>query len=416
MTGELLERYAEAATDRELEHVRQLAAPLEGMRFVHVNSTREGGGVAEILNKLLPLTRAFGIDVSWEVVTGGAEFYRCTKGFHNALQGDPVDIPEHLLDVYEETNRENAASLADTLRDADVVFIHDPQPAALLEAFPERTGHWIWRCHIDMSRPHHTVWKYLRRFVEGYDGSIFSLPDFAQPLPHPQFLSPPSIDPLSEKNMPIPEREIGEVAETFGLDRERELVVQVSRFDRFKDPAGVITAYKLAKRGFPGLQLVLAGGTATDDPEGAEVLEEIREAAGDDPDLHILLLPPDAHRTINALQRLADVVIQKSTREGFGLTVAEGMWKGRPVIGGNVGGIRIQISDGRTGYLVNSPEGCALRIRQLLADPEVRRRMGERAREHVRRNFLLTRLLRDHLTVVHALRNGGRGPLLLERD
>lgn len=406
--GALLERYARVSGEREIEQLQLLARPFAGQRIVHVNSTREGGGVAEILRKLVPLTRALGIDVSWEVVSGEADFYRCTKSFHNALQGEPVDVPRGLLRVYEETNRRNAERLGETLRDADMVLIHDPQPAGLLEHLQGRTGTWVWRCHIDMSRPHHSVWRYLREKVAAHDGSLFSLPDFAQPLPHPQFLAPPAIDPLSEKNMDLPDEEVDEVAGTFGIVRGRPVAVQVSRFDRFKDPVGVIRAYQLAKRSFPGLQLVLAGGTATDDPEGAEVLEEVREAAGEDPDLHILLLPPDAHRTINALQRMADIVIQKSTREGFGLTVAEGMWKGRPLIGGNVGGIRIQITDGRTGYLVNSPEGCALRIRQLLSQEGVRETMGQRAREHVRRNFLLTRLLRDHLTLFHTLR---RAPL-----
>ncbi|MDX1532543.1 MAG: glycosyltransferase, partial [Rhodothermales bacterium] len=318
-----------------------------------------------------------------------------------------IDLGDGLLRAYEETNRRNAERLADTLRGADLVMIHDPQPAPLLRMVEGRRGVWVWRCHIDLSRPHSPVWHYLEDHVRPYDASIFSLPDFSQALDHPQFLVPPAIDPLSEKNRSLSGDEVDEVRATFGLDPERPLLVQISRFDRFKDPVGVIRAFKLAKRSFPEIQLVLAGGTATDDPEGAEVLEEVREAAGDDPDLHVLLLPPDAHLTVNALQRAADVVIQKSTREGFGLTVSEGLWKGRPVIGGNVGGIRIQILQGLTGYLVNSPEGAALRIRQLVAEPEARERMGRRAREYVRGRFLLTRLLRDHLTVFHSLLDGG---------
>lgn len=405
--AELLERYANVAGEREVDHLRQLARRLEGCRLVHVNSTRQGGGVAEILNKLVPLTEALGVDVSWEVVSGEAEYFRCTKGMHNALQGEPVDLGEDLLATYEATNRLNADRLRERLRDADVVMIHDPQPLPLLRHIPERKGLWIWRCHIDLSRPHSPVWHYIEDFVRPYDASIFSLPDFSQALAHPQFLVPPAIDPLSPKNRALSGHEVDEVRREFGLDPERPLLVQVSRFDRFKDPVGVIRAYKLVKRSFPGVQLVLAGGTAADDPESAEVLEEVREVAGHDLDLHVLLLPPDAHLTINALQRAADVVIQKSTREGFGLTVSEGLWKGRPVIGGNVGGIRLQILQGRTGFLVNSPEGAALRIRRLLAEPALRESMGRDAREHVRANFLMTRLLRDHLTIVHSLMNGG---------
>ncbi len=415
-TGEeLLERYANVAGEREVEHLRQLARALDGRRIVHVNSTRQGGGVAEILNKLVPLTRALGMDVTWEVVSGEAEYFRCTKGMHNALQGNAIDLGEELLGVYESTNRRNADRFRESLRDADVVFVHDPQPAPLLGCVPDRRGAWIWRCHIDLSRPHHPVWHYLEAFLAPYDASIFSLPAFAQPMGHPQFLIPPAIDPLSEKNRVLSEDEVQEVREAFGLDRERPLMVQVSRFDRFKDPVGVIRAYHLAKRSFPRIQLVLAGGTAVDDPEGAEVLEEVREAAGSDPDIHVLLLPPDAHHTINALQRAADVIVQKSIREGFGLTVSEGLWKGRPVVGGNVGGIRLQIQDGRTGFLVNSPEGAALRVRQLMADPEARARIGRRAREQVRSGYLLTRLLRDHLTVVHALLEGGGATMDLTR-
>lgn len=404
--SELLESYAEVAGHRAVDQLRQLAVPLAGARIVHVNSTREGGGVAEILHKLVPLTRELGLDVSWEVITGDQDFFQCTKGMHNALQGDPVDIPDRLLAVYEETNAANADQLRGTLRDADVVFIHDPQPAPLLGLVPERKGMWIWRCHIDLSRPHRPVWRYLRERVKDYDASIFSLASFAKSLPHAQYIIPPSIDPLGEKNRSLAQDELDEVRQRFGLDPDRPLLVQISRYDRFKDPLGVLSAYHVAKKFFPEVQLVLAGGAATDDPEGVEVLEEVRLASGDDPDAHVLLLPPDSHREVNALQRLADIVIQKSLREGFGLTVTEGMWKGHPVIGGNTGGIRLQIADGRSGFLVNSPEGAALRIRQLLHHPERRERMGRAARSFVRQKFLLTRLLREHLTVVYSLRNG----------
>jgi trehalose synthase len=278
--------------------------------------------------------------------------------------------------------------------DADFVFIHDPQPAALLKAFPKRKGKWIWRCHIDLSHPHRPVWRYLRGLVAGYDASVFSLADFAQMLPHPSYLVPPAIDPLSDKNMELAEEEIRAVYGQFEIDTRRKVMLQVSRFDRFKDPVGVIRAYRLAKAFIPGLQLVLA------------VLAEVRDVAGDDRDVHILLLPPDAHRTINALQRGADFVLQKSLREGFGLTVAEAMWKGKAVIGGDTGGIRLQVIDHHTGFLVRSPEGTALRIRYLLQHPARFAEMGQKAREFVRENYLLTRQLREYLALMVALQHG----------
>jgi len=402
----LLDDYAQVAGEDAIEHLRQLARPLVGKRFVHVNSTRIGGGVAEILRKLIPLARELGIDAQWEVITGDAEFYECTKAMHNALQGTPLRIADRLLRVYEETNRTNAEQLRDVLAPADMVFIHDPQPAPLAEYIGKRSGHWVWRCHIDASHPHRPVWKYLRRYVAAHDASVFSLASFAQALPHPEYIIPPSIDPLSDKNIALSESSIRETAKRFGIDPARPVVAQVSRFDRFKDPVGVIAAYRLAKDYVPHLQLVLAGGSATDDPEGEVVLAETRAAAGDDADIHVLALAPDAHRTINALQRLADVVIQKSTREGFGLTVTEAMWKGKPVIGGDVGGIRLQVIDHHTGFRVSSPEGTSLRLRYLLHQPRKIQTMGWKAREFVRENFLVTRQLREYLTLCVGMLHG----------
>ncbi len=403
----MLNHYREVVGGDVIHHLEQLASPLKGMRIVHVNSTRTGGGVAEILTKLVPLQAELGLDSVWEVIQGNPLFFQCTKTFHNALQGDRIPVSGELLRAYEQTNAEAAEVLRDTLQHADLVIIHDPQPAALLSHFPHRKGRWIWRCHIDVSHPYRPVWQYLRGFVHGYDASVFSLPDFARMLPHPQYLIPPAIDPLSDKNCELDDQELEAAAEQFGLDQTRPLLVQVSRFDRFKDPLGVIEAFRLVKRFVPDVQLVLAGGSATDDPEGETVLAEVREAAGEDPDIHVLALPGDAHRTINALQRLADIVIQKSVKEGFGLTVTEGLWKGKPVIGGNTGGIRIQVVDHRTGFLVNSPEGAALRIRYLLHDPRALAEMGRTAREYVRENFLITRLLREHLTLMLGVLHGG---------
>ncbi len=401
-----LSRYAEVAGEDVVDQLRQLAAPLEGLRVVHVNSTKVGGGVAEILAKLIPLKRELGIDASWEVIAGDEDFFEVTKSFHNALQGNPVNISASQYEHYAAVNRKNASRLGDTLSSADLVFIHDPQPAPLLSLIPKRKGPWIWRCHIDASRPHRPVWKHLREHVQNYEASVFSLPDFTQRLPHWQYVIPPSIDPLSDKNVDLPTGEIDEVCERYGIDRTRRLAVQVSRFDWFKDPVGVIEAYRIARRQCPDLQLVLAGGTATDDPEGAAVLDAVEAAANGDPDIHILLLPPDAHREINALQRAADVVLQKSKREGFGLTVTEALWKGTPVIGGNVGGIRLQVIDHHTGFLVSTPEGAALRMCYLLQRPDRLERMGLKAREFVRENFLLTRHLREYLTAMVALTSG----------
>lgn len=400
--GEYLERYRTIVGDAEIRHLQQLARPLRGIRAVHVNSTREGGGVAEILHCLVPLKRALGLEATWEVIDGNPDFFECTKKMHNALQGNLTAIPAAMLKEYEETNRGNFERLEDVLKEADIVFIHDPQPAPLLRFCENRRGKWIWRCHIDVSRPYRPVWKYLRNFVSSYDASIWSLSSFAQVLPHPLYLIPPSIDPLSEKNIDLDPPELEEAREKWGLDPDRPVITQVSRFDRFKDPLGVIEAYRLAKK-FTPLQLVLAGSGASDDPEGAEVLEEVRAAQGEDPDIHTLLLPPDAHRSINALQRLSHIVLQKSLREGFGLTVTEAMWKEKPVLGGDTGGIRIQVFNHHTGFLVNTPEGAALRIRYLLRHRDRLREMGMKAKEFVRENFLITRHLREYLTLMIAV-------------
>ncbi|MBE0597233.1 MAG: glycosyltransferase, partial [Desulfuromonadales bacterium] len=365
------------------------------------------GGVAEILQKLIPFKQALGIDARWETISGDPPFYQCTRAFHNALQGVVQEPPPELLRVYEATNAANAERLRGLLEEADFVFIHDPQPAALLAHFPNRQGKWIWRCHIDGSRPHPPVWDYLRQWLVGYDASIFSLPQFAQPLPHPQYIIAPSIDPLSEKNRQLPDEEVQALDQQFGFDPVVPLVLQVSRFDRFKDPVGVIEAYRLARKLTP-VQLVLAGGGASDDPEGEAVLREVRAAAGDDPQVHVLLLPSSSHRTINALQRRAAIVLQKSLREGFGLTVAEAMWKGKPVIGGDTGGIRLQVFDHYTGFLVRTPEGAALRIRYLLHRHDLRQEMGERARRFTWENYLLTRHLREYLTLMLGMRSGHR--------
>jgi trehalose synthase len=401
----MMAEYTAVTSPNVMHQIEQLAAPLKGAKVLHINSTKEGGGVAEILHKLIPLKQALGIEADWDIITGNQEFYQCTKGFHNALQGMRQSISEKLLQNYEKINRENEEKLRSKLQEADFVFIHDPQPAPLLKMIPERRGKWIWRCHIDASKPYRQVWKYLREWVTPYDASIFSLPEFAQPLPHPQYIIPPSIDPLSEKNCPLPDYEIKNVFSEFNLDPQLPLITQVSRYDRFKDPVGVIEAYKLASKLTP-LQLVLAGGGASDDPEGEMVLNEVKEASNGADNIHVLLLPADANRTINALQRASDIILQKSIREGFGLTVSEGMWKGTPVIGGDTGGIRLQVINHFTGFLVRTPEGAALRTRYLLHRRDKLEDMGMRAKRFVRENFLITRHLREYLTLMVGLTNG----------
>ena len=390
--------YREVASKGTVEFLSHMAEPVQGKKVLHVNSTKLGGGVAEILQSLIPLLNDIGMDVRWEVIGGTEEFFNITKSFHNALQGQEQGLSAQAQQTYLAVNRENGGKIS---FDSDFIVIHDPQPAALIGNRPE-VGKWIWRCHIDISRPQWRVWRFLRPFVDKYDAAIFSLPGFAQRLAIPQFLLYPSIDPLSDKNRELSSEEQDRILRRLNVSLEKPMLLQVSRFDRFKDPLGVIRAYRLVKKHHE-VQLVLAGGGATDDPEGEAVLAEVREEAQNDPDIHILVLPPTANLEINALQRAATIVMQKSLREGFGLTVAEAMWKGKPVIGGFAGGITVQLVYGLTGFTVNSVEGTAFRIQYLLENPEIMARMGEDAREFVRRNFLITRQLGDWLALMNYL-------------
>lgn len=402
--SDLIERYKAVVGPEIIDELFQMTQAMKGLKILHINSTKSGGGVAEILTHMVPLTEALGIQASWEVINGYSEFFECTKHFHNAIQGFKHVTPgANLLKVYEKVNGDTAEILKSKIEEADVVFIHDPQPAALIRSFPQRKNKWIWRCHIDASNPNSTVWKYLRNFLKDYDASIFSLVDFVQPLPHPIYLIPPSIDPLTDKNMELDEAEIHSVYNRFNIDPQRPMILQVSRFDYFKDPVGVIASYRLAKKFKKGIQLVLAGGGAHDDPEGDKVLNEVKAAAEDDPDIHILFLPADSHRTINALQRAATIVLQKSLKEGFGLSVTEALWKNKAVIGGNVGGIRLQVINYQTGFLVDTPEGAAERIRYLLQTPATMEEMGAKGHRFVLDSFLITRHLRDYLTLIISL-------------
>lgn len=389
-----LDEYREIAPKGTVDFLYRLSELVKSRSFVNVNTVRYGGGVAEILRRLVPMMKTLGVEARWEVIVGVQEFFDVTKRFANALQGEDQTITEEMYQTYLQVNQRNAQALN---LDADLVMIHDPQPAALVEH--RKKGTWIWRCHLDIAQPQRRVWSFLRRYVVKYDAAIFSLPHFTQRLPIPQFLIYPSIDPLSHKNRELAKSEVHAILDRLQIPRDKPILLQISRFERFKDPVGVIQAYRLVKK-HHNCRLVLAGGGVTHDPEGEAVLAEVREAAGRDPDIHVLQLPPEADLEINALQRSATIVIQKSLKEGFGLTVSEAMWKGKPVIGGTAGGIAAQIIEDVTGYIVHSPDGAAFRIRHLLNNPGLIGRMGGAAREHVRRNFLITRHLRDYLTLL----------------
>jgi trehalose synthase len=394
-----LEDYSAIIGKPELDEIRFLARHLQGKTVKMVNSTAVGGGVAEILNRLIPLMNELEIPTKWEVITGGNDFYEVTKGFHNALHGGEYNMTQQIQDIFMSYNEQNRQRMDFA---EDLFVIHDPQPAGLIRSKSENRGRWIWRCHIDLSNPHSGVWDFLKPLVEQYDATIFSSPAFTRQLNVPQYLFFPSIDPLSEKNKDLEESTIDKVCDDFGIDRSRPILCQISRFDRLKDPVGVIEAYKLVKK-YVDCQLVLAGGGATDDPEGAAVLEEVMTAAGDDPDVIILNLPPWSALEINALQRASTIIVQKSLKEGFGLTVTEGLWKEKPVVAGAVGGIPTQIIHKLTGVLVHSVEGCAYQIRYLLTHPEFAAQLGKNGREHAKENFLITVNLKRWLLLFQIL-------------
>jgi trehalose synthase len=394
-----LSDYEKVVGPEVIEEIRTLAGHVRHKSLQNINSTPVGGGVAEILTRLIPLLNELGVQASWDVIKGDEAFFNVTKSFHNALHGKKEKITKKMLEVYRNNTSMNLRNMDLT---GDVILIHDPQPAGLILRKPEIGRQWVWRCHIDVSKPDPVVWDFLKPYVEKYDATIFSMPDFAQQLPVPQFNVTPSIDPLSDKNKELDQSFIDQVLEEYGLNPERPILTQISRFDRLKDPLGVISAYRLIKKN-RDCQLVLAGGGADDDPEGEQVLHEVQAAAADDPDIHLLLLPPFSDLEINALVRGSTIVFQKSIREGFGLTVSEALWKGKPVIGGAVGGIKLQILNGITGFLVYSPEGAANRAIELLSDPDCRQRLGENGHRHVKENFLITRHIKDYMLMMLAL-------------
>ncbi|MGH9744516.1 MAG: glycosyltransferase [Candidatus Acidiferrales bacterium] len=390
-----LDDYSALLGSGEIAELRSLACPLKGSSVQMVNSTSVGGGVAEMLNRVVPLMGELELAVKWDVITGGDDFFAITKAFHNSLHGEAYNLPEQSFETFLAYTEQNRGRLK---FESDFTVIHDPQPAALIDSKPNRKGHWVWRCHIDLSHPNRRVWDFLAPYVSLYDSAIFSSPSFARKLPIPQYLFYPSIDPLSEKNRELDPEYVAEVLNRFQIDPRRPILTQISRFDRLKDPVGVVRAYQIVKRYFD-CQLVLAGGGAADDPEGQEVLAEVREVAGKDPDIHILDLPPWSALEINALQRASTVIIQKSLREGFGLTVTEGLWKKKPVVASAVGGIPTQIIHKHTGLLAHSVEGTAYQIRFLLSNPAIAQKLGEQGREHVRENFLIVTNVRRYLTL-----------------
>ena len=390
-----LENYAEVVGAGEIEELRALAKPLRGRSIEMINSTAVGGGVAEILNRLVPLAEELDLGIRWEVMKGAEEFFDVTKSFHNALHGAPYHPKARDFEIFLSYNERNRASLP---LDADFVVIHDPQPAALIDGRQSGLNHWVWRCHIDLSHPNRAVWDFLEKFVSRYDAAMFSSPVFSRELSIPQYLFYPAIDPLSEKNCPVDPEFILQVLNRYQIDPQRPILTQISRFDRLKDPVGVIRAYRIVKRYFD-CQLVLAGGSASDDPEGALVLKDVLRAADKDPDIKILELPAWAPLEVNALQRASTIVVQKSLREGFGLTVSEALWKKKPVVASAVGGIPTQIIHKHTGLLAHSVEGTAYQIRFLLSHPEIAAKLGEHGHEHVKENFLITQKLKRYLAL-----------------
>lgn len=388
-----IDDYRQVAPPGTVDIVIKLAERVRGRRFLHVTGGRFGGGAAEILRAAVPILGELGVDTGWEITGGDPAFYTTARALEAALMGAERVLTDEALAHYVEMNRLNAKKLD---LEADLVLVHDAQPASLVDH--RRDGRWVWRCHFDASRAHRRAWSFFRQFVNQYDGAVFSLPSFARRVSVPHYIIHPSIDPLSEKNRDLGPREVATILGTLGVGQDKPLLVQIGALSPAQDPLGVVNVYRHVKKHYD-VRLVLAG-TPADERESLEVLTELREAAERDRDIVVRELPPEAHRPINALQRGAALVLQKSVREGFGLGAAEAMWKGKPVIGGVAGGLPQQIINDVTGYTVRSVEGAAFRIRHLLNNPELIARMGAAGREHVRRSFLLTRHLTDYLALL----------------
>ncbi|HEU4724104.1 MAG TPA: glycosyltransferase [Candidatus Eisenbacteria bacterium] len=395
----ILDRYASVVGGDAIRTLEILAKKLHGRRVVMVNTTRTGGGVAEILHRVVAILNELGVPTTWEVMEGDLAFFNMTKKMHNSLHGHGTPLTAEDRDVYRERNRLEARRLA---LDGDLILIHDPQPAALIAHCRRPGQRWVWRCHIDLSRRDPEYWDFIAPWVSAYDAAIFSAIEFVPPLPNPVYLVPPSIDPFADKNREMRAEEAQEIVARYGISPRPPLVTQVSRFDRIKDPLGVIDAFALVRKRRPA-HLLLAGGSASDDPEGAEVLAEVRARADSMEDVTVLELPPMSDLEINAIQRVSTVVVQKSLREGFALTVSEALWKRRATVASAVGGIPLQVLHEHTGLLVRSIEGTAFQTMRLLDNPVLRQELGAEGREHVRHNFLHTREVRDYLAVFASL-------------
>jgi len=399
-----LKDYETIVGEVEISRIKELAEEVRGRSVTHVNATAFGGGVAEMLHRMIPLLRDVGVDAHWKVIEGSKGFFTVTKTMHNALQGKPVELTDDMKQLYLKYNELNAKLLS---LDDDFVIIHDPQPAAIINFYPKRGGSWMWRCHIDLSTPNPTYWDFISNFINQYDAAIFTLEEFVKPDLKVKRIKiiRPSIDPLSDKNKPLPSSQILKVLDKYGVDPDRPIITQVSRFDPWKDPLGVIDVFRRVKEKVPDAQLLMVGSMATDDPEGPIYYEKTVEYARGDKDIHFLVNLSDIE--VNAIQRASNVILQKSVREGFSLTTTEALWKGVPVVASKVGGIPLQVIDGVTGFLAESVDDFAEKVVYLLENPRVAEELGRNGREHVRRNFLMTRHLADYLELFRELSQGG---------
>lgn len=406
--------YRGIAPEETLNALEDLGRALRGVRVLHVNATPYGGGVSELLRSIVPLLRDLGLVADWRIISGDNDFFDVTKRVHNALQGEDNGLSAEQQQVFERQARLNAAEMQE---EYDVVFVHDPQPVALPSLRGRGTAVWVWRCHIDTSQPHPPTWRYLRRFVEPYDAAVFTMEEFVPadlPVPRVEVI-PPAIDPLSPKNLPLGADTARQVLNWIGVDPARPLITQVSRFDPWKDPLGVIAAYRKAREHVPGVQLAMAGSMALDDPQGWDIYRRIEEAAGDDPLIHVFTnLTGVGNVEVNAFQSLSRVVVQKSLREGFGLVVSEAMWKGTPVVAGRAGGIPLQTADGVGGVLVDGVEECAKALVDLVSDQTRADDLGRLGRERVRSHFLLPRLVLNELELIRDLLGGRPRPRRLD--
>lgn len=411
-----LSAYRGVAPDAVLDDLVRQATTLQGARVLHVNATPYGGGVSELLRSGIPILNDLGLVAHWKIISGEERFFQVTKKIHNGLQGAEGDLTALEREAYLATSRRNAEVLTE---EYDFVFLHDPQPAGILRFRSKGNARWIWRCHIDTAQPNPLVWAFLRDFLTPFDAAVFTMEGFVPsdfPITRVEII-PPAIDPLSPKNMPLAEETARGVLEWIGVELDRPLVSQVSRFDPWKDPLGVIAAYRLAREAFPALQLALVGSMALDDPEGWDVYRQVREATQTDPNIHVFTnLTGVGNIEVNAFQRLSRVAIQKSIREGFGLVVSEALWKSTPVVAGNAGGIPLQMADGTGGVLVNSVEECAQALIALLKDPDRARELARTGRERVREHFLLPRLLLNELELIQELAAGRPVISLQQRD